>query len=104
MKEKGKIMIHLKNDSHEYISSVYYVLELKSNILSIGQLLEKSYIIYIENSTLTLRNKNKKLIAKIQILKHGVFAINIKIDQEMLSSMFERPHMALAFVVWALEF
>ena len=102
MKEKGKIMIHLKNDSHEYISSVYYVLELKSNI--IGQLLEKSYIIYMENSALTLRNKNKKLIAKIQILKHGVFAINIKIDQEMLSSMFERPHMALAFVVWALEF
>ncbi|KAA0050875.1 putative leucine-rich repeat receptor-like protein kinase [Cucumis melo var. makuwa] len=38
---KGKILINLKNGRHEFISNVYYVPNMKNNILSLGQLLEK---------------------------------------------------------------
>ena len=39
--ERGKILIRLKNGRHQFISNVYYVPNMKTNILSVGQLLEK---------------------------------------------------------------
>ena len=38
---KGKIKIYQKNGRPEYIFDVYYIPNMKSNILSIGQLLKK---------------------------------------------------------------
>lgn len=35
---KGHIFIQIKNDSHQLISNVYYVSEMKTNIISLGQL------------------------------------------------------------------
>ena len=35
IKEKDKILIHLKNGKHQFISNVCYVLDMKNNILSI---------------------------------------------------------------------
>jgi hypothetical protein len=43
VKGRGNILIRLKNDDHSYIVDVYYVLAIKHNLLSIGQLLEKGY-------------------------------------------------------------
>ncbi|KAJ0976595.1 hypothetical protein J5N97_012069 [Dioscorea zingiberensis] len=43
VKGKGKILIRLKNGQHQFISNVYYVPDMKTNILSLGQLLEKGY-------------------------------------------------------------
>ena len=34
MKEKDKILIYLKDNSHQFISDVYYAPDIKSNILS----------------------------------------------------------------------
>lgn len=36
VKGKGNILIRLKNESNQFISSVYYVPGMKSNILSFG--------------------------------------------------------------------
>ncbi|KAL4195103.1 hypothetical protein AMTRI_Chr05g62910 [Amborella trichopoda] len=43
LKGKGKILIKTKNGGHLFISDIYYVLDMKNNILSVGQLLEKGY-------------------------------------------------------------
>lgn len=48
VKGKGKIKIYQKNGMPSYISNVYYVPNMKNNILSIGQLLEKGYVIHME--------------------------------------------------------
>ena len=80
MKRRGKIMFKSKNGEQEYISNVYYIPELKSNILSIGQLLEKGHTIQMEDSTLTLKDKNKKVIAKVHMSKNQIFSINIKTE------------------------
>jgi hypothetical protein len=53
-KKKGTILIKLKYESHQFIGDVYYISMVKSNILSLGQLLEKRYKIKIKNCTLTL--------------------------------------------------
>ena len=39
----GKILIHLKNGDHQFLFNVYYVPSMKTNILSLGLLLEKDY-------------------------------------------------------------
>ena len=43
IRRKGTILISSNDGSHRLISNVYYVPQLKSNILSLGQLLEKRY-------------------------------------------------------------
>ncbi|XP_068501124.1 uncharacterized protein [Phaseolus vulgaris] len=43
MTGKGRILITLKNGDHRYIYDVFYVPDMKSNLLSMGQLAEKGY-------------------------------------------------------------
>jgi len=49
---RGKIKIYRKDGKLEYISDVYYIPNMNSNILSISQLLEKRYKVYMENNHL----------------------------------------------------
>ncbi|XP_073103835.1 uncharacterized protein [Elaeis guineensis] len=82
VKGRGKIMIQQKNGTSDFISNVYYVPDLKSNILSIGQLLEKGYIIHMKGSSLTLRDWNGKLIACVQMAKNRMFPLLLKTDSQ----------------------
>jgi len=54
VKGKGKILIRVKDGRHEFISNVYYVPNMKNNILSLGQLLEKGYDIHMKDSSLSM--------------------------------------------------
>ncbi|KAM2595341.1 hypothetical protein TB2_039913 [Malus domestica] len=67
VKGKGKIKIIQKDGKEEYIYDTYYIPGMKSNILSIGQLLQKGYVIHMEDMFLTLRNARRKLIAHVQM-------------------------------------
>ncbi|KAM1315693.1 hypothetical protein ACFX2F_019427 [Malus domestica] len=76
---KGKIKIIQKDGREEYISDIYYIPGMKSNILSIGQLLQKGYIIHMEDMFLTLRNARRKLIARVQMSKNRMFPLKLNI-------------------------
>jgi len=54
IKGKCTILIKLKDGSHQFIGDVYYIPTVKSNILSLGQLLENRYEIKMKDRTLTL--------------------------------------------------
>lgn len=43
------VFIMRRNDGHSLIKDVLYILRIKCNFLSIGQLLEKGYKIHMEN-------------------------------------------------------
>ncbi|KAL4304010.1 hypothetical protein GQ457_10G012770 [Hibiscus cannabinus] len=75
---KGTILISLKDDSHNLITDVYYVPKLKSNILSLGQLLEKGYEIHMKDRCLCLRNQYDNLIAKESMSENRMFVLNLK--------------------------
>ncbi|GAU31151.1 hypothetical protein TSUD_315750 [Trifolium subterraneum] len=64
VKGKGNVVIRFKNGDHQFISNVYYVSNMKSNILSLGQLLEKGYNIQLKNNNLSIRDHSNKFIAK----------------------------------------
>ena len=79
-KGRGNILIRLKDGRHQFISNVYYVPNMKSNILSLGQLLEKGYDIHMKNCSLFIRDGKGDLIAKVQMSKNRMFHLNIQND------------------------
>ncbi|KAK2991588.1 hypothetical protein RJ640_000959 [Escallonia rubra] len=78
VKGNGKLMITLKNGDRKFISDVYYVPALKSNIISLGQLLEKGYDIHMKDGALVIRNKDRELIAKVEMTKNRLFTLDIR--------------------------
>ena len=48
---KGDIKIKIKNGFLETISNILFVPSLKSNLLSVGQLLEKGYVITLQDAS-----------------------------------------------------
>jgi hypothetical protein len=59
---EGNILIKLKDGTQKFVSSVYYVPEMKSNILSLGQLLERGYTVFMKDRSLYLRDNSNRLI------------------------------------------
>ena len=80
MKGRGKILIRLKNENHQFISNVYYVPNMKNNILSMGQLLEKCYDIHMRNHSLSIKDQRSNLIAKVEMSNNRMFILNIQND------------------------
>ncbi|XP_059627420.1 uncharacterized protein LOC132270246 [Cornus florida] len=67
---KGKILIRLSNGHYQFISNVYYVPNMKNNILSLEQLLEKDYNISMKDCSLSIRDPLGNLIAKVPMTKN----------------------------------
>jgi len=57
--EKGRILITLKNGDPRYIYDVFYVANMKSNLLSMGQLAEKGYVMHIVENKLSIIDKKR---------------------------------------------
>ncbi|XP_022635985.1 uncharacterized protein LOC111241590 [Vigna radiata var. radiata] len=80
VKGKGNVLIRLKNGEHQFTSNVYYVPSMKSNILSLGQLLEKGYDIQLKNNNLSIRDNTSRFIAKVPMTRNRMFVLNIQSD------------------------
>ena len=50
---------------------------MKSNIHSLGQLLGKGYIIYMEDNLLSLKDTKGRLIANMQMAKYHMFHLGV---------------------------
>ena len=61
---KGKILIQQKGRDHAFISIVFYVPTMKKNLFSLGQLLEKGYLIKMEQGYLVISNARERIILK----------------------------------------
>ena len=75
IKGKGDVLVRSKNGTHLLISQVYYVPGLKSNILSLGQLLERGYEMYLKDKHLTLMDCSRRLITKVPMEKKECFCL-----------------------------
>ncbi|KAK2988263.1 hypothetical protein RJ640_003134 [Escallonia rubra] len=81
VKGRGKILLELKNGDQRYISDVYYVPDMKNNILSLGQLLEKGFTVQMKNMSLCVYDNNNVLIARVKMTKNRMFPLNLNIHQ-----------------------
>ncbi|XP_020271909.1 cingulin-like [Asparagus officinalis] len=82
VKGRGKICFLQKDNKEGSIENVYYVPDLKSNILSMGQLLEKGYSVFMKDRMLHLKDKKDRLLAHVEMAKNRMFKLNLRNVQE----------------------
>ena len=76
----GKILIRFKNGDHQFIFDVYYVPSMKTNILSLRQLLEKDYNIQLKDRSCLIRDLQNNVIANVPMTRNRMFLLNIQHD------------------------
>ena len=69
---KGFINVLTKNGGKGYIPNVNFVLGLKHNLMSVGQLVQKGYKVCFDNDVCTIldRNIGGKLIARVNMTQN----------------------------------
>ncbi|XP_019455195.1 PREDICTED: uncharacterized protein LOC109356326 [Lupinus angustifolius] len=73
----GEILIRRKDGASSSISNVLYVLRMRNNLISLGQLLEKGYKISMEDKILKIFNKKGRPILKAPLSNNRTFKIGI---------------------------
>ncbi|KAJ3686893.1 hypothetical protein LUZ61_016057 [Rhynchospora tenuis] len=81
VKGRGKIKFY-HNGKESTIESVYYVPDMKSNILSVGQLMEKGYSVFMKNRVMFLKDKRNHLIARVEMAQNRTYKLNLRNVQE----------------------
>ncbi|XP_074326948.1 uncharacterized protein LOC141664890 [Apium graveolens] len=93
VKGKCTITIMTKDGDKKYINDVYYIPALKSNIISLGQTVEKGYNIQIQDNFLTIRNQVRELIVNVKMSKNCLFTLDMqKKVQKCLKSVIKNAH------------
>ena len=80
----GDIEIRTKNGFVETISNVLYVPDLKSNLLSAGQLQEKGYVITIQKGVCEIYDPTRGAIVVVQMSSNRLFPLKITSVQSCL--------------------
>eukprot|EP00253_Pinus_taeda_P011744 PITA_11744 len=78
--EKGEVKIFTKKGEKKTIEDVYYVPGMKSNLLSIGQLVQKGYNVFFVNVVCTImaRAPRKRCIVEVKMARNKMFPLRIK--------------------------
>jgi len=60
------------------IENIYYVPDMKINILSMRQLMEKGYSVFMKDRIMHLKDKRGYLIAQVKMAKNRMYKLNLK--------------------------
>ncbi|KAK9078427.1 hypothetical protein SSX86_002484 [Deinandra increscens subsp. villosa] len=81
IKGKGTLLIQCKNSDQLMIDDVYYIPALKSNILSLGQMSEKGYSMWIKDEFLKVYDELNQLVMKVQRSTNRLYKVKINYAQ-----------------------
>lgn len=73
--EKGKVLIQTNENFTHTISDVLFILDLKTSLLSIGQLQEKNYEISIKGGACKIKDAKLGLIAQVKMTGNRMFLL-----------------------------
>ena len=73
----NKILITRKEGKKAYMRDVLYVLYMKNNLLSLGQLLEKGYTMTMQQNLIEVYDPKHWLLLKALLSKNRTFRINL---------------------------
>nr|GEX39448.1 zinc finger, CCHC-type [Tanacetum cinerariifolium] len=85
IKCRGSILLGCKNNEQKIVSDEYYIPNLKSNIISLGQLTKIGCKIIMDGNKLTLYDKNKKLLIKVERSKNRLYSTRLQIEATISS-------------------
>jgi hypothetical protein len=62
---RGTVLFRCKNSEHRALTEVYYIPELRSSIISLGQLDEHGAEVLIRQGVLRIKDQDRRLLAKV---------------------------------------
>ena len=83
IKGKGSILLECKNKEQRVISQVYYIPNLRSNILSLGQLTENGCKVVMEEDVLLLYDSNYNVLLRVTRSKNQLYKANLRIGKHI---------------------
>ncbi|KAH7573976.1 hypothetical protein JRO89_XS03G0234000 [Xanthoceras sorbifolium] len=75
---RGRVTLQTKGNSTHFISNVFFVPDLKTNLLSVGQLQEKGYEISIKNGVCRIQDEKLDLIAQVEMTTNQMFPLHLQ--------------------------
>nr|GEZ30476.1 zinc finger, CCHC-type [Tanacetum cinerariifolium] len=79
IKGKGIILIGCDDEKQRIISHVYYIPDLKSNLLSLGQFTEIGCKVVMEDDELRLYDMDNKIFMKVTRQRNRIYEANLRI-------------------------
>ncbi|GJS54432.1 zinc finger, CCHC-type containing protein [Tanacetum coccineum] len=79
IKRKGSIIIECDDEKQRIISHVYYIPDLKSNLLSLGQFTEIGCKVVMEDDELRLYDMDNQIFMKVTRQKNRLYKPNLRI-------------------------
>lgn len=73
----GKVLIIRKNGKIAYIDDVLYVPTMKSNLLSLGHLLEKGYTMSMQQHHIEVFDRKQRTMLKVPLARNRTFEVNL---------------------------
>ena len=78
---RGTIIFRCQNGEHHTLTDVYYILQLRSSIISIGQLDEHGSEVLIKDGVLRIRDREQRLLAKVKRSLNQLYLLDLKVEQ-----------------------
>ena len=90
---KGSILFEGKTGEQKLLTDIYYIPDLRSNILSLGQATEQGCDIRMKENYLTLRDPSGRLLVKVLRTTNRLYKIPLKVGRPycLLSKLNEEP-------------
>jgi hypothetical protein len=76
---RGTILFACKSGEHRALTGVYYIPQLRSNIISLGQLDERGCEVLIKSGILRIRDREQKLLAKVERGSNRLYVLELHI-------------------------
>jgi len=80
---KGDILFITQNEEKKVLADVYFIPDLKSNIISLGQATEAGCDVRMKDSYLTLHDKSGNLIVRANRAKNRLYKVIMEIDESI---------------------
>ncbi|GKA03705.1 zinc finger, CCHC-type containing protein [Tanacetum coccineum] len=97
IKGKGSIIIECDDEKQRIISHVYYIPDLKSNLLSLGQFTEIGCKVVMEDDELRLYDMDNKIFMKVIRQRNRLYKANLRIGTPVcLTSKLKGRYMVMA--------
>ena len=78
---KGSILFEAKTGEHKLLTDIYYIPELRSNILSLEQAIEQKCDVRMKEDYLTLRDPTGTLIVKVLRAFYQFYKTTLKVEK-----------------------
>jgi hypothetical protein len=74
----GRVEFICKNDERQSFGGVYFIPQLTTNIVSVGQLDEDGYQVIIGGGELVIREPDRKLLARVKRAENRLYLLTMR--------------------------